>query len=302
MPPKKPPKQAKPRQIWLKRMLIPTWVVQILFMLVLITIIAWLSDYNYTGRTVGDVLITSFACANTVVIIAEIILFARRRLRPLLYLIFQVFKTTLWTVLFILNLQSLIRIVSAGYSSGSIATILLTGFIEVLIVLLISDTSAKAFKVQIVLTFIATLIYASVIYHRHRHNRPYHRSRPNSSKSGLSSDVDRYKGPSTDTELGVIRIPAPSVDRYSSCAPEVDAAGGGRGKRLVGELGSGAEIKEMDARPPSYDKGLGMPDGGPRELPENGWIHELSASGSFRGNRKATGELEAGMAPKVPQK
>lgn len=79
-------------------------------------------------------------------------------------------------------------------------------------------------------------------------------------------------------------------------------AGGGRSNRLVGELGSDAEIKEMDTMLPSYDKGLVVPDGGPQELPEDGWIHELSASGSIRGNRKAMGELEAGMAPKVPEK
>lgn len=159
MRPKKLPKPKKPRQIWLKRMLIPSWVVQILFMLILIAIIVWLNADYSTALTVyvlpafpayaprfpdetkadrccfhsGDVLILSFASVEAAIIIAEIILFARRRLRPLLYLIFQVFKTTLWLTLFIMSIQRLVRILTSGYFRGSIATYLLTNFVEVLV-------------------------------------------------------------------------------------------------------------------------------------------------------------------------
>lgn len=44
-----PTRQPKHRQPWLKRVLIPFWVLQIIFMLVLIGLNAWtIADANYT--------------------------------------------------------------------------------------------------------------------------------------------------------------------------------------------------------------------------------------------------------------
>ena len=156
--------QQRHQQPWLKRVLIPFWVVQILLMSILIGVNAWVasSDYydysnnrqvtqkssfpmpfhqharvdtDYLPNTRSGILVMTFACVNITVIIIEIILFARRRLYPLTYLIFQVLKTTLWVVLFIMTVIGVARNARRAISSGPVITILLTGIIEVSLVL-----------------------------------------------------------------------------------------------------------------------------------------------------------------------
>lgn len=143
------------------------------------------------------------------------------------------------------------------------------------------------------LAFVGTLIYASVIHHRRRRNIPFHRSEWNP-----AADVDRYKGPYTESELGTIKYTGQPGNRDSTSAPEVDR---GFSTRLVGELGGDAEIKEMDTEQGASGMELAVPDRRPRELQDDGWIYELSATGSVRGSRKV-GELEGETPPRVPQK
>ncbi|KAL9009396.1 MAG: hypothetical protein Q9173_005575, partial [Seirophora scorigena] len=122
MPPKRSPKQQQ--QPWLKRVLIPFWVFQMLCMLGLIGVQVWVILGTLTVPAI-----------NVSVIIAEIILFARRRLHPLAYLLFQVLKTSLWTVLFIMSTIGLEVLPQRNDHSVSLITYLFTGIIEVLLVL-----------------------------------------------------------------------------------------------------------------------------------------------------------------------
>lgn len=77
----------------------------------------------------------TFSCFNMLIIVAEIILFARRRLQPLAYLIFQVLKTTLWVALFVMSMVGVGRIARAGSFNVSVGMYLFTGLIEIVIVL-----------------------------------------------------------------------------------------------------------------------------------------------------------------------
>ncbi|KAL9593885.1 MAG: hypothetical protein Q9219_007336 [cf. Caloplaca sp. 3 TL-2023] len=161
-----------------------------------------------------------------------------------------------------------------SYSTGPSILYLFTGIIEVSIVLL---------------AFIGTLIYASVIYHRHRHNMPYHRSNPYP-----PADSDRYKGPFADpTIVNPNYTSQPphnnNPNRDSASAPELGHASSVRKSRLVGELDVGdTEIQEMEGM---QDGGVGKGrwalrrDGG--ELEGEMRVFELSATRSLRG-----GELE----------
>lgn len=66
-------------------------------------------------------------------IIIEILLFARRRLHPLAYLLFQILKSTLWLVLFCMSMVGIARNIRYGGGGGELY--LLTGFIEIVVVL-----------------------------------------------------------------------------------------------------------------------------------------------------------------------
>lgn len=141
---------------WLKRVLVPLWAFQLIFILALMSVIVWLCAYSGFQITNIIVLIISVVC--TVLAATEIILFAATRLHPLIYLILQLVKTVTWLVLFALVVVDTIRVQkveeSRGYSSGiSSVYLFLEGFVETLVLFL---------------TSLGALIYASVIYHRHR--------------------------------------------------------------------------------------------------------------------------------------
>lgn len=78
--------------------------------------------------------------------IVEVVLFARHALRPLVYLIFNCIKTTIW-------LFSLIFAIIDLIDGGSILGLIL--------------------KIIFFFAFLGTLIYASVIYHRQRQSMRY---------------------------------------------------------------------------------------------------------------------------------
>ncbi|KAL8826984.1 MAG: hypothetical protein Q9170_007197 [Blastenia crenularia] len=182
------------------------------------------------------------------------------------------------------------RNVRVAYSSGPTITFLLTGVIEVSLVLL---------------AFIGTLIYASVIYHRHRRGLPYHPS----SERKAASDIERYKGPFTDTTLGTVDHLSPVTgnnrnNRDSASAPEVDVMDE---KREVGELDGEREIREMDdTQQLSGQEKDDRLRRDPKELEGDKWVYELSASRSVReqGSRDVVGEREMAELqdgrPKVP--
>ncbi|CAD6583680.1 MAG: hypothetical protein ASARMPREDX12_001342 [Alectoria sarmentosa] len=105
------------------------------------------------------VLIISAVC--TVLSVTEIILFAATTLHPLTYLILQLVKTITWLVLFALAAVDTMRAQdemkvekSQGYGLGTGSEhIFLEEFVEPLVLFI---------------TFLSALIYASVVYHRHR--------------------------------------------------------------------------------------------------------------------------------------
>ncbi|KAI4277049.1 MAG: hypothetical protein L6R38_005513, partial [Xanthoria sp. 2 TBL-2021] len=201
------------RQPWLKRVLVPFWVFQSLFMIALIGLYAWVQSYQ--NATVPD-LVFIFACVNLTLIIGEIFFFVRRRLKPLPYLVNQVIKTALWVTLFGMSIAGFV----VNSDQRSDYFYLFTGIVQVIVVLL---------------SFIGTLIYASVIYHRHRRGTPYHRSSPNSSTTPSSNE---YTGPFADPEVGTSKT---LHNRDSTAAPEIDEGG-----KKVGELDyNDTEIREL---------------------------------------------------------
>ena len=100
----------------------------------------------------------------------------RHKLKPALYLMLQVLKTTLWSVLFVLSSVGMAQIAGRAMDSD-VPTALVAGFVQVLIVLYVYPASAPCLPpplkadlthIQLSLSFLATLIYGSVIYHRAR--------------------------------------------------------------------------------------------------------------------------------------
>ncbi|TID21989.1 Cys/Met metabolism pyridoxal phosphate-dependent enzyme [Venturia nashicola] len=127
------PPMAPAQTQWLKRVLIPFWVIRVLAMalyevtyIVLLVIIAQNeSDTSRNGGRGGYI-----------------------ALRPKTFLIFQVIETTIWVVLVILSIVGLAQISGSRYRRPAPLAYILQ------IILLIS--------------FVALLIYASIIYHRAR--------------------------------------------------------------------------------------------------------------------------------------
>ncbi|KAL8727499.1 MAG: hypothetical protein Q9166_006023 [cf. Caloplaca sp. 2 TL-2023] len=211
-----------------------------------------------------------------VVIITEIILFAFRRLRPLTYLVMQVFKTTLWVALFCMS----IVVIGRGMRYSTYSAQIFLGLVQVVVVLL---------------SFVGTLIYAAVIYHRHRLQLPYHRSEWGSTSS---PDTDRYKNPFSNSEIGTVsygdRTSIGLHNRDSAAAPDFDR-NGSKGTKNVGELDNDAEIREIcSPNRDDYEKNKWRRDGKPRELEGDPWVYELSAERSVKGSRRATAQTDGG--------
>ncbi|OIW22499.1 hypothetical protein CONLIGDRAFT_219449 [Coniochaeta ligniaria NRRL 30616] len=141
---------------FLKRVLIPFWVVRILVMvvdiaaygLVIGTIAAYKDDLDdeFDGSQTTTTIIAILAVVMILILaclaldIVCIVKRARRTLSPKFFLIVNVVQTLLWTVMFILSMM--------GARSG--LSIIL--------------------GIVVYLSFLGLLIYASVVFHRHRKN------------------------------------------------------------------------------------------------------------------------------------
>ncbi|KAK5012083.1 hypothetical protein LTR60_004571 [Cryomyces antarcticus] len=143
---------------WQKRVLIPFWTIQ-LIVLVGLTVIDSLG-VAYYGRDDGAPLpvgvpIVLALCGFFITLeIIEIILFARRMLKPLFFLISNVMKTVFFLAVFVEGF------VVTAYGNNGIQLIVVAA---VLYVISLSRTF-----VVLKLFFLGTLIYSSVIYHRAR--------------------------------------------------------------------------------------------------------------------------------------
>ncbi|KAI9749052.1 MAG: ubiquinone biosynthesis monooxygenase Coq7 [Chaenotheca gracillima] len=148
---------------WLKAVLIPFWVIQLLLMSALIGLASFVlsreSYYYYSPATAPYIAAVLIAAICMILDVTQIILFAKNKLSPLAYLIMNCVTSTIWTII------ALIGIVGESIArGGGVATV-------VSIIIL----------VVVLAMFIATLIYASVVYHRHRKGkRPTRKSLPSS--------------------------------------------------------------------------------------------------------------------------
>ncbi|KAL8881568.1 MAG: hypothetical protein Q9192_007771 [Flavoplaca navasiana] len=264
---KKSSSQIDYRQPWLKRVLIPFWIFQSIFMLAIIAITVSLSF-------VAGSLNLYFACINMAFILGEIVYFSIHRLHPLGYLITQIFKTGLWTSLFGITIAAVA--LNGGLPAGYRST-------EFLLTLAIAE------KVVVLLTFTGTLIYASVIYHRHRKGTPYHRSTRKTASSLASSHPPEYTGSFAEASTYTNRTPY-NPTRDSTAAPEIDLDAHGREKKL-GELDhADTEIREMYS--PAEGEGEKEKGMNERELQGDEWVVEMSGERSRRTTTTTTGAVE----------
>ncbi|KAL8653772.1 MAG: hypothetical protein Q9226_003707 [Calogaya cf. arnoldii] len=246
------------RQPWRKRVLIPFWVFQSLFMIILIGLSAWLGN---------QLIVLIFACINMTLIVAEIILFVTHRLRPRDYLEIQVIKTTFWVVLFGFAIAGIVIQSRGDGSYKEDALYWVTGIVQVVVVLL---------------SFIGTLIYASVIYHRQRRGTPYHRSVP---KDTSTAGTDVHTGPFEHSDIGTINYSDRTSktlhnNRDSTTAPEIDVDGDGGKKVGKGDY-NGGELHELYS-PNGVKEYKGRKSFERTELQGDEWVYELDSERSRR--------------------
>lgn len=74
-----------------------------------------------------------------VIDITEIILFAKRKLAPVTYLVLQVVKTGIWIIVFVIYMVRLVSLAEGG--RGSTVSGFLSGDLEAIVVLYASLTS-----------------------------------------------------------------------------------------------------------------------------------------------------------------
>ncbi|TVY21591.1 hypothetical protein LARI1_G000159 [Lachnellula arida] len=155
---------------WRKTVLIPFWTIQLGFMLAFIGLLAvatgvlaawkqtdnmgdFLDEESDNAVTVASQIVIPIyitVCAICLVLtITEIILLARHKLKPKAFVIMNVIKSVVFTVVLVLDIISLV----------SVRTTSLVGSIPIDGVLFLS--------------FLIPLIYGSVIYHRSRKSRIY---------------------------------------------------------------------------------------------------------------------------------
>lgn len=129
-------------------MLIPFWCIQIFFMLIFIALLGLAEDLliSYDNNNDEDWDDTKFDNVNDpehvvhvatnivvpvyitlcvlclVLTITEIILLARHKLRPLAFLVMNVIKTAIWTVLFVLDIVS--AVTAGGRTTSAVGIII----------------------------------------------------------------------------------------------------------------------------------------------------------------------------------
>ncbi|KAM0795692.1 hypothetical protein BDR22DRAFT_893936 [Usnea florida] len=136
---------------WLKSVLGPFWAFQLVFLLALVSSYLWVIPYaGLQSSTDIAVVVISGICI--VLVVTEIILYTATMLHPLVYLVLQLGKTITWLVFFTLADRDYI------WNTSALEYGLTAELIENLVLFL---------------TFLAALIYASTIYHRHRLAKTY---------------------------------------------------------------------------------------------------------------------------------
>ncbi|KAK4561162.1 hypothetical protein LTR86_005117 [Recurvomyces mirabilis] len=143
-------------RVWLKKVLIPFWVVELGFLLVIIifgslSLASLVEEEAYyptyyrgviKALYLGTGVLLTMAIISTAFVIASIVLFARHRLNPITFLVFQCIKMCFWTYVFV---ASIINISGRGSFASSII-----------------------FSAPLFACSLGQLIYGSVIMHRKR--------------------------------------------------------------------------------------------------------------------------------------
>ncbi|PVH74037.1 hypothetical protein DL98DRAFT_40463 [Cadophora sp. DSE1049] len=157
---------------WRKTILIPFWTIQLGLELIMIALLALAvgvlvsydndnyDNYYYSdsdedaiekaGKVVGPVWIALIS-ACLILTITEIVLLARKSLKPLTFLITNILKSAIWAVLFVIDIISAVN--TSTSRTASVVAILI--------------------EAALLLSFWLPLIYASIIYHRFRKGRQY---------------------------------------------------------------------------------------------------------------------------------
>ncbi|KAH7333370.1 hypothetical protein BKA65DRAFT_43388 [Rhexocercosporidium sp. MPI-PUGE-AT-0058] len=158
---------------WRKTILIPFWTVQLGLELIMIALLAlavgvlvhydndnydnyFYSDSNdevkieRAGKIIGPIWIALIS-ACLILTITEIVLLARKSLKPLTFLITNILKSAIWAVLFVIDIISAVN--TSTSRTASVVAILI--------------------EAALLLSFWLPLIYASIIYHRFRKGRQY---------------------------------------------------------------------------------------------------------------------------------
>ncbi|KAJ9619906.1 hypothetical protein H2203_008180 [Taxawa tesnikishii (nom. ined.)] len=136
---------------WLKRVLVPFWILQTIFTCLMIASAALTLDsfeHRHTSTAAFIVLLVFFVLCLAFVIV-EVALYATHRLAPLAFVFMQIVKCVFWSVYWVIVL-----IVVAAYDEGA---------------------GGIVFVTVVVLSVYGPLIYGSVVYHRQRlqHHRQY---------------------------------------------------------------------------------------------------------------------------------
>ncbi|CZT01875.1 hypothetical protein WAI453_007907 [Rhynchosporium graminicola] len=161
---------------WRNAILIPFWTIQLGLEAILIGLLSVavgflvhvdnnIDDYNSSssfsdsdeeviekaGKVVGPVWIALISSC-LILTVTEIVLLARKSLKPVTFLITNMLKSAFWGVLFIIDIVAVVK-----SSSGSRVT----------------DTVSLLIEAALLLSFCIPLIYASIIYHRFRTGKQY---------------------------------------------------------------------------------------------------------------------------------
>ncbi|KAL9044288.1 MAG: hypothetical protein Q9214_002561 [Letrouitia sp. 1 TL-2023] len=139
------------------------------------------------------------------------------------------------------------------------------------------------------LSFLATLIYASVIYHRHRHGLPYHLRDIRAKEADEERRKNSLGNTFADMETGI------TADANSPLTTR-RGANGTIEAQVTQELGNNAEIIELDTeqkiRFQDRQREMTLVNGKPRELQGDKAEVELSAQKSRKSSRKGSDNRE----------
>ncbi|KAH8601918.1 hypothetical protein B0O99DRAFT_607738 [Bisporella sp. PMI_857] len=140
---------------WRRSVLIPFWIVQILFELIIVAALGLSlgavgyfdnNGWDFTNKTAFNIVAgvgIALGLICLILTITEIILLARRKLKPKTFVIFNAIKSIIWTGLFIWDIVVVVKNDRRRYVALGLVV-----------------------EAILLLAFITPLIYSSVIYHR----------------------------------------------------------------------------------------------------------------------------------------